>query len=98
MSDGSPALPLKADIRGEGGRSALKEKDEAIRSVATGGLWTDILERLKLSKQIVPVVCNPVFRELVAFKSADDDHIPLRLAARCGNSLPVLSENYIRTY
>jgi hypothetical protein len=47
--------------------------------------------RLKLPKQIVPVVFNPVFSELVTFKSADDDHGPLRLAARCGNSLPLLT-------
>ena len=53
---------------------------------ATGGLWIDTLVRLKLPKQIVPVVFNPVFCELVAFKSADDDHGPLRLAARCGKS------------
>src|SRR5215813_15095363 len=58
---------------------------------STCGSWADILERLKLPKQIVPVVFNPVFRDLVAFKSADDDHGPLRLAALWGNSLPFLT-------
>src|SRR5215813_2166973 len=58
---------------------------------STCGSWTDILERLKLSKQIVPVVLNPVFRDLVVFKPADDDHGPLRLATPCGNSLPLLT-------
>ena len=42
------------------------------------------LERAEPSKQIVPVVFDPVFRELLALKPADDDYGPLRLAAGCG--------------
>src|SRR5215471_20584969 len=51
----------------------------------------NILKRLKLPKQVVPVVFNPVFRDLVAFKSADDYHGPLRFATLWGNSLPFLT-------
>jgi hypothetical protein len=49
------------------------------------------LERAELPEEIVPVVLDPIFRELVAFKSADDDYGPLRLAAGCRNSFPLLA-------
>jgi hypothetical protein len=50
-----------------------------------------MLERAELPKQIVPVVFDPVFRELLALKPTDDNHGPLRLAGGCGNSLPLLT-------
>src|SRR5262249_51206429 len=78
-----PLYPRKRTCAVRLGMSALGQKPTYS--------WADILERPKLSKQIVPVVFNPVFRELVAFKSADDDHGPLRLAAPCGNGLPLLT-------
>jgi hypothetical protein len=47
--------------------------------------------RAELPKQIVPVVFDPVFRELLALEPADDDHCPPRRAVGCGNPLPLLT-------
>src|SRR5262245_41901895 len=85
------ALRPKAVIRGRGGKVRLSGERRANPIGRHRWFMDRYLVRPKLSKQIVPVVFNPVFRELVAFKSADDDHSPLCLAARCGNSLPLLT-------
>ncbi len=62
-----------------------------IKVQAIWGPTRQALKRAELPKQIVPVVFDPVFRELLALEPADDDHCPPRRAVGCGNPLPLLT-------